>query len=55
VDYWLVDPRADLIRIYRNEGGRFASPVELTRAAGDGLTTPLLPGLELPLARIFRE
>ena len=26
-----------------------------TRGAGDVLTTPLLPGVELPLERIFRE
>jgi len=54
-EYWLLDPRTDLVRIYRNEGGQFATPVELSRAAGGVLTTPLLPGLELPLARVFRD
>lgn len=53
-EYWLVDPKIERVRIYRNEGAQFASPVELTRAAGDVLTTPMLPGLELPLARVFR-
>ena len=54
-EYWLVDPKKDLVRIYRSEGGQFAAPVELSRAAGDVLTTRLLAGLELPLTRVFRE
>jgi hypothetical protein len=29
--------------------------IELSREAGDVLTTSLLPGLELPLAGIFRD
>ena len=31
------------------------SGVKLSREAGEILITPLLPGLEMPLARIFRE
>ena len=54
-EYWLVDPKMERVRVCRNEGGQFGHPVELTRAADDVLTTPLLPGLELPLARVFRE
>ena len=54
-EYWIVDPMIDAIRLYRREGERFGPPLELSREAGDVLTTPLLPGLELPLARIFRE
>jgi hypothetical protein len=30
-------------------------PTELSRDAGDVLTSALLPGLEMPLARIFAE
>ena len=37
------------------ESERFARPVELSREAGDVLATPLLPGLTIPLERIFRE
>jgi Uma2 family endonuclease len=54
-EYWIVDPEIDVIRVYRLEGTRFGRPLELSREADDGLTTSLLPGLELPLARIFRE
>jgi Uma2 family endonuclease len=54
-EYWVVDPRIDVIRVYRREGARFGRPLELSREADDVLTTPLLPGLDLPLARIFRD
>ena len=50
-----MDPELDVVRVYRREGERFARPAELSREAGDVLTTPLLPGLSLPLDRIFRE
>jgi Uma2 family endonuclease len=53
-EYWFVDPELESVRVYRRDGDRFASPVELSAEAGDVLTTPLLPGLELPLADIFR-
>jgi Uma2 family endonuclease len=52
-EYWVVDPDLDLIKAYRLVEGRYARTAELTLAAGDVLTTPLLPGLELPLASIF--
>ena len=42
-------------RLYRQNGQAFAEPLERSRAAGDVLTTPLLPGLALPLARIFKD
>jgi Uma2 family endonuclease len=54
-EYWVVDPEIDVIRIYRREDACFGRPLELSREADDVLTTSLLPGLELPLARIFRE
>ena len=54
-EYWIVDPQTDVVRVYRREGDVFARPLELSRERGDVLTTPLLPGLELPLGRIFRE
>jgi len=54
-EYWVVDPDTDVVRIYRRTGDRFGRALELSREAGDVLTTPLLPGLELPLVRIFRD
>ena len=54
-EYWFVDPEIDVIRVYRRKDDRFATAVELSREAGDVLTTPLLPGLEMRLTRIFRQ
>jgi Uma2 family endonuclease len=54
-EYWVVDSEIDVVRIYRREGERFGRPIELAREADDVLTTPLLPGLEMPLARVFAD
>ncbi len=54
-EYWFVDPQIDVVRVYRREDDRFSRPRELARESGDILTTPLLPGLELALADIFKE
>ena len=54
-EYRTIDPEIDAVRIYRSDNDGFGRPIELSREAGDILTTPLLPGLELPLARLFRE
>ena len=54
-EYWTVDPDIDVVRVHRRDEGGFGRPLELSRAAGDVLTTTLLPGLEMPLARIFRD
>ena len=55
IEYWIVDPEIDVVRVYRRSGDRFERPMELSRAAGDVLTTALLPGLELPLSEIFED
>src|SRR5262245_12962608 len=55
-EYWVVDPDIDVVRAYRTTSeGQFGRPIELSRETGDVLTTALLPGLDLPLARIFRD
>jgi Uma2 family endonuclease len=54
-EYWVVDPEIDVVRVYRRAADRFGRPVELRAESGDVLTTPLLPGLSLPLSRIFRS
>ena len=55
LEYWVVDPDIDAIRVYRRSGERFARAVELSAEAGDVLTTALLPGLEIPLSRVFMQ
>lgn len=54
-EYWVVDPEIDAVRVYRREGQVFNRPVELSREAGDVLTTPIFPGLEIPLSQILAE
>jgi Uma2 family endonuclease len=54
-EYWIVDPEIDVIRVYRRSGARFARPMELSRENGDVLTTALLPGLDIPLTRVFDD
>jgi Uma2 family endonuclease len=54
-EYWILDPDVEVVRIYGREEQRFGRVAELSRERKDVLTTPLLPDLEMPLARIFRE
>jgi Uma2 family endonuclease len=54
-EYWVVDPEIDTIRVYRQADGSYGRPVELSREAGDTLTSPLFPGLDLPLERVFGD
>lgn len=53
-EYWTVDPSRNVARVYRRSGDRLRKEAELTAAAGDRLTTPLLPGLEIPLDELFQ-
>jgi Uma2 family endonuclease len=52
-EYWIVDPELDIVRLYRRQPRGFGRPAELSAEAGDVLTTALLPGLEIPLGRLF--
>lgn len=53
-EYWAVDPSRNVVRVYRRSGDRLRKEAELTAAAGDRLTTPLMPGLEIPLTEVFQ-
>ena len=53
-EYWIVDPEIDVVRVYAHGTEGFERPREFRAEAADVLTTPLLPGLLLPLPRIFR-
>ena len=54
-EYWVVDPELDMIKVYRRSEERYARVAELSLENKDVLTTPLLPGLEMPLSPIFSE
>jgi Uma2 family endonuclease len=53
LEYWIVDPELETVKVYRKAGERFERPVELSAEAGDNLTTPLLPGFAVPVAKLF--
>ena len=50
-EYWFVDPDQDVIRVYRRTAAQFAPPESFSGHAA--LRTPLLPGFELPLEKVF--
>lgn len=53
-DYWIVDPELETVKVYRQGAAGYGPAMELSREAGAALSTPLLPGFELPLAELFR-
>jgi Uma2 family endonuclease len=55
MEYWVIDPEIEVVKVYRRTGDRYERAAELSIEAGDVLTTPLLPGLDLPLTQIFQD
>ena len=52
-EYWIFDPDGDTATVLELRDGEYAERVVL--GTPDTLTSPLLPGLEIPLADIFRN
>jgi Uma2 family endonuclease len=50
-EYWIVDWQAKSLQIYRRE--QAALKLVVTLLAEDELTSPLLPGFKVPVARLF--
>jgi Uma2 family endonuclease len=50
-EYWIIDWPTKSLQIYRREAA--ALKLAATLLADDDLTSPLLPGLSLPVARLF--
>lgn len=53
LEYWMMNGDTDRVRVHRLGPTGYDLGVELSAAAGDVLTTPLLPGWRLPLAELF--
>ena len=52
-EYWIIDPEVDTVKVYRLVDKAYTQPIELTLEAQDRVTSPLLPGWELPLRELF--
>jgi Uma2 family endonuclease len=50
-EYWIVDWPAKSVQVYRHMNG--VLKLAVTLLADDELTSPLLPGFSLPVARLF--
>ena len=55
LEYWVCDPKTKAFHLYVRKNDRFELTAERSHAKNDVLTTPLLAGLEIPLARVFRD
>ncbi|MEW6682206.1 MAG: Uma2 family endonuclease [Nitrospirota bacterium] len=53
LEYWIIDPELETVKVYRLAEGRYTRTAELTRENHDTLTTPLLPGLSILLDTLF--
>ena len=52
-EYWIVDPTRDTVTVLELRGADYVERAVLT--ADNTLTTPLLPGLAIPLADMFHH
>jgi Uma2 family endonuclease len=55
-EYWIVDPEKETVKVFRLDDDRLQLREELFRQGGSPaqvLSTPLLPGLAIPLDKIF--
>lgn len=55
LEYWVVDPEIDAVKVFRRVNERYERVAELLLEQDDVLRTPLLPDLELRLAKIFED
>ena len=53
LEYWPIDPRNDTVTRLALQDGAYVERAVL--GVGDVLTTPLLPGLAIPLADVFQH
>jgi Uma2 family endonuclease len=51
-EYWVIDPLARTITVYRQQAGRLGHASGLS--ATDTLTSPRLPGFSCPVSALFR-
>jgi len=53
LEYWVVDPELELVKIYRLTDVRYTKAEERAEERGETVTTDLLPGLDISLTELF--
>ena len=53
LEYWIVDPDAETVKVYRLQDGSYGEPSILSRKNNDELESPLLPGFCCTLDELF--
>ena len=54
-EYWVIAPITRTVRVYRRPARALELVAELTEDSRGALTTPLMPGLAIPLERLFAK
>ena len=54
-EYWIVDSLIETVKIYRRTGDDFPRVAEIGTERGGTITSPLLPGFTLDVARAWRS
>jgi Uma2 family endonuclease len=52
-EYWVVDPDAETVKVFRREGSGYGRPTLLAARLGDRLTSTVLPTFEVAVADLF--
>ena len=52
-EYWIIDPEIDTVKVYQMVDHTYTQALELTLEAQDRVTSPMFPGWELPLKKLF--
>ena len=55
VEYWVVDPVVETVKIDRLTGSRYDRIAELSNEIGGRLETPLLPRFVMDVTAVFRD
>lgn len=53
IEYWIVDPELETVKIYRRSGETFGAAEVVSTETGGAITTPLLPEFALDVAAVF--
>lgn len=53
LEYWIVDPELESVEVFRPGDGGFERAAELGPDRAEPLASPLFPGLQIPLAKLF--